>query len=111
MKPEIGKIMTLSTSHITPSDDSKLTKDDGTTCGVVFRLDGQGSGYLIHCNEDLDPARFPNVNPRDFYRDMQQKGWSIALVDIQAYAWKHGCEYVRLDPDAEEVDELHTYTW
>lgn len=110
MKPDIGKIMTLCTSHITKHDDDKLMKNDITYCGVVFNL-GDGSGYLIHCNEDLDPARFPDVNPRDFYRDMQQEGWSTALVDIQAYAWKHGCEYVRLDPDAEEIDELPTYEW
>lgn len=113
-QPEICKMITISTAHITKCDSQLLDKDAFTTCGVAFRL-GEGSGYLVHCNEDLDASRFDREAINEVVKEnihlMGETGFSPALVLIQEKAWELGCEYVRLDPDAEELAGLPTYEW
>lgn len=113
-QPEICKILTISVSHITAKDDAGIRADRYTPCGVTFCL-GEGSGHLIHCNEDLDASRFNREKIDEVVKEnieiMGDAGFSPALVLIQEKAWELGCEYVRLDPDAEELAGLPTYEW
>lgn len=109
----IGKILTISTRHITKEDDEKLHKNDYTPYGVFFDLtppgDTEGYGYLVHCSEDFDDQY--SSNHGELKKAMQDAGWSPALSDIQIFALKHDCDYIRLDPDADEVDALPQFDW
>lgn len=113
-QPEVCKILTISVSHITVKDDAGIRADRYTPCGVTFCL-GNGSGHLIHCNEDMDASRFDRDKIDKVVKEniqlMGDAGFSPALVLIQEKAWEFGCEYVRLDPDAEELAGLPTYEW
>lgn len=110
---EIGKILTISTRHITKSDDEKLHKNEYTPCGVFFDLtppgEEEGYGYLVHCSQDFDDDNSKNHGELKKY--MEDAGWSPAMSDIQIFALKHGCDYIRLDPDADEVDDLPQFDW
>jgi len=110
---EIGKILTISTRHIDKSDDEKLRMNVYTPCGVFFDLtppgEEEGYGYLVHCSEDFDDQNSSNHGELKKY--MEEAGWSAAMSDIQIFALKHGCDYIRLDPDAETVEGLSTYWW
>lgn len=110
---EIGKILTISTRHITKSDDEKLRADSYTPYGVFFDLTpagcDEGYGYFVHCSQDFDDDNSKNHGELKKY--MEDAGWSPAMSDIQIFALKHGCDYIRLDPDADEVDDLPQFDW
>lgn len=118
----IAKILTISTAHITAQDNSLLRKEYYTVWGVFFDLTPKpqlieetggyeeepdcASGYFVHCSEDVRDG----LGEADI-QVMLDYGWSKAMIDIQVYAWSQGCEYLRLDPDGDIVEELPTYEW
>lgn len=98
MKPEIHKLMVLSTAHITKACNDAL--------GMLDREDGPGPGpgcyldhylYGFHLTLSAEPDEAEWIDP--------------SLEEVVAYARKHGCTHLRLDRDGPTMNDLPQYEW
>lgn len=105
-KLEITTVLTLSTSHITGTDNSLLEGRVDPMVGTWFPLTyigGDDVGYMVHVTtEDIGEDEL------QYLKDM---GYSPAIAGIQEFAKSHGCDYIRLDPDGPVEEALDTFEW
>lgn len=88
---EVTKALCLSTSHIQPSTAKLL--DSGATLMTVWK---SNHGYFIPLyavQESIDI-------------DLPQD-----LLNCMKVAHAEGCDFLRLDRDGEQTDELPKYDW
>lgn len=116
--PDIEKILTLSTIHITPETDALLNEDIGDSLpgicvypkigmpvGVILKssmtkITGSNYGWWIHIPQD-------DVSP-----DLRElKGLPTDLFCCIKYAFEHGCEWLCLDCAGATVQDLPEYDW
>ena len=89
---DIAKVLTISTSHIKKETAALL--DDKSWDGGISVFEKGEFGWWIYI-----PSYYSGENiPQD-------------LNDCILLARKHGCEWLCLDRDAEELDFLKTYEW
>ena len=95
MKPEISRMITISTSHITKETAKNLNSYEFYTLDMPISVFDYDYGWFIfvpkHCRN------FNNI-PDD-------------LRKCAEFAIKNDCEWLRLDCDGIEVDELERYDW
>ena len=85
--PDIAKMLTLSTAHISGSTAKALEQDPETNeLGLAF-------GWFIYLNREIDEAL-----PGD-------------LKQALRYAQDRQCQILCLDCDGPEEPELDTYDW
>jgi len=99
---EITKMLTLSKKHITPETAELIEIDHESlpTCyhkGTVGYLVYVDKNYLYTNKNGMVEELFPDV-PDD-------------LHDCLRLAWGLGCNWLCLDCDGLEVDDLPTYEW
>ena len=94
---EIGRMVTLSTGHITNETAEKLDRDPDTNeigLSVYPKADsGENVGWFIYLSEAI-----PGSCPDD-------------LKTVLEYASKHGCGMVCLDCDGPVIEALPAYDW
>ena len=96
-EPEIQSFVTISTAHITAKTGAWLEEFAGEPVGD-------------------QPADFPNVGSLPYgyflYADEQPLDtWPEDLVLIMKWARVNGLEWVRLDQDGDQIEELKSYEW
>lgn len=97
--PEIDKMLSLSTAHIT-----KATGD---------WLDEQSK---LTANNEMELITYPKGEYGWFiplYKEMfeEQKIIPESLLLILGYAWGTGCQWIMFDNEIEEIDDLPKYVW
>jgi hypothetical protein len=100
---EITTLITMSTSHITADDNTRLLAGEEPPVGSWYSLGTDGNGHLVHCSPDT-PTHLDNGV-------CLEEGWSPAVTALQVFAEGHGCEYIRLDPDGPVIPGLPVYDW
>ena len=89
---DITRVLTISTAHITEETNNKL-QDNGEFNFMALSVYKKGDyGYWIYV--DLPCTDIP--------KDLKQ------CLEL---ALKHDCQWLCLDCDGEEVQELPTYNW
>lgn len=91
MSDHIRKYLDISTAHITQQTNDELNRDEVFKC--EWTAVGYGYGFFISVPEEVD---------------------SDLPTDLQAVLNKAnelGCDVVRLDSDALELEGLQTYDW
>jgi hypothetical protein len=97
MTVEIEKMITLSTGHIQASTAEYLNQDYHDTNLVVYEKDE--FGWFISLDSEYIPEMLKTLEtPAD-------------LAQVIAYALDHGCTWLALDVDGQELEELPTYEW
>lgn len=94
VKLDITKILTLSTAHIKPETAIALDNEPNTNKFGLSVYAKAGYGWFIYIGSVIDDA-FDHL-PED-------------LKACVAFTKKQNCEWLCLDTDGEEVDELKTY--
>lgn len=90
--PEISKIWTLSTCHITQEDSEKMLD-----CSLIT-YDLEGYGWLVY---------IPSSDIIDNYG----KDVSPALQKILGLAKDLGCTWIKFDRDGPEEESLTQFNW
>jgi len=94
----IRQFLDLSTAHITAQTNHLLTAlcetDEWPFYGEVPNVNNLHYGYLIHVH--CDPANTE---------------WPDDLKAVVALARKSKCDYIMLDRDADQLDNLPVYDW
>lgn len=88
-------MMDISTAHITRKDEEQLRKDKANLIVIPY-----GYGYIV-----MVPAK---ERQNSFYK---QKKFSPAFNKLLNLARKNNCEYLMIDRDGEEYEELPTFDW
>ena len=94
----IYKYLDSSTGHLTASDAKALAANlpDFTTFAKYEY------GYFIGVPQ----------NPSFLFPEIRNTwGLSQAFCKLLHYAWEQGCLVIRLDCDADPIDELQTFEW
>lgn len=94
---DIAKMVTISTAHIT-AETVKLMDNTASILHRELIIFNTGFGWIIYCNTLNYGAINESLVPDD-------------LLACMKFACKNACEWLRLDSDAEMVDELPTYDW
>lgn len=96
--------LVLSTAHITPKDDEKLTKWTAVNGGyadltgvTVLHLP---VGYLVMEYRSGDPQKWKPL-----------RGLSRAFSAVLVFAKNHGFDWVQFHPDAQTIEELKVHDW
>lgn len=98
----MGKIMDVSTGHIT-RDDAALLHAESDACLpalIVFRRDD--TGYFVHV---------PHDDVEESERAMRDAGYSRELVDIVRIAHAEGASMLHLDAGAASSEKLPVFDW
>jgi hypothetical protein len=95
------QVMDLSTAHLRPYQRAGLTRLPGVIAYTLLDVDDDEIGYLLHVPVLAD-------------EDAETAAWLAQIVppEVQAvidYGRRWGCDFVRLDRDADMVDDLPTY--
>lgn len=93
-KLDIAKILTLSTAHIKPETATMLDNEPNTDDLGLSVYNKAGYGWFIYIDSVIDDA-FDHL-PQD-------------LTACIAFAKKQECEWLCLDADGEEIEELNIY--
>lgn len=93
-KLDIAKILTLSTAHIKPETTTMLDNEPNTDNLGLSVYDKAGYGWFIYIDSVIDDTF--NHLPED-------------LKACIAFAKEQECEWLCLDADGEEIEELNTY--
>lgn len=102
---EIGKLLTISTAHISRETADLLdlaVKDDTELSLPVVFMKGE-YGYVVHISEELTGDREAD---RKLYSDTPDD-----LYACQKLALENGCDWLVLDCDGNYADELPVYSW
>lgn len=100
MAYDIRPFLTLSTAHVTPK-----TRD---------WLNAQGEIAAEHHRTRQNPEIHvaPNIYGWSFYCDEDpDENFPEDIVAIMKFARAQNCEYVMLDCDGDQLDELPKYVW
>ena len=92
---EVVKTLVVSTAHTTEKDNLRLERESDL---VHYELGEYG--WLIYVNKQI----------LDEYPDAL-KAYSYGFKQVVLLAQEKGCDYLRLDRDANTVDGLVTYNW
>lgn len=95
----IRKLLDISTAHITQSTDKDFTNKTGDYNRIV--VDSIEYGYLITISDFYDIEAFA-----ENWNNVSQD-----LKDIINYARSLDCDFIKLDCDAEIMDDLPQYEW
>ena len=91
--PIITRALDASTVHITQEDAQNLDRGDAVAC---YTLDEYG--WLVYVGEpESDLENYP--------------GFSDAFLGLISSCREHGCEYLRLDKDGADYDDMPTFDW
>lgn len=93
-KLDIAKILTLSTAHIKPETATMLDNEPNTDNLNLSVYNKAGYGWFIYVDYVID-NEFDHL-PED-------------LKACIAFAKEQECEWLCLDVDGEEIEELNTY--
>ena len=96
--PQIDKVLTISSLHITLDTSGKLDVEPAF-CPIdlsIFPKRYWGWWILV------EPCIVEDSDIRTIPED---------LMDCIRYAWKHDCTWLCLDYDGEIIPELKTYDW
>lgn len=93
-KLDIAKILTLSTAHIKSETATLLDNEPNTDALNLSVYDKAGYGWFIYIDSVIDDA-FDHL-PED-------------LKDCITFAKEQKCEWLCLDADGEEIEELKKY--
>lgn len=93
---DITKCLTISTAHITEETSKKLQLDPCTNILGLSVYEKGEYGWWIYVGDDL------SILPKDLPLD---------LMACICEAFTNNCQWLCLDCDAEELDELPTYEW
>jgi hypothetical protein len=98
----MGKIMEVSTRHITQGDTALLDNDchDSSSAVVVFRKDD--FGYFVHV---------PHNDVEESERGMRDVGYSEALIELIRIARNEGASWVCMDSNGSNTDKLPAFDW
>lgn len=100
--PRIYKMLDLSTKHL----PEEVCEDLSSYEGVV--ADERTYGWLLWVPDDIDERiREYQVDEGDPVDDI----FPPAVVDIWRFAAKHECQYVLLDQDGPEYNDLPSHEW
>jgi hypothetical protein len=104
-KPELFKVLSISTEHITEADGKKLNRGMNIDASGQYVQDhggndepiiyDYGEGAFVYCSED--PQFFP-----DFSKEFN---------DIIEFGRKQGYRYICFDCDGAVYEELPTFDW
>jgi hypothetical protein len=106
-KPEIDKVLVVSTAHIRAQDDALLhnaSTDVLSTSLVVHNLD---PGYLVY-GIDLN---YQEEGNKTMEAELREEGFSEELLHLLQAAYTNGCDYLRLDPDGTVYDDIRRFEW
>lgn len=93
-KLDIAKILTLSTAHIKPETATMLDNEPNTDNLNLSVYNKARYGWFIYVDSVIDDTL--DHLPED-------------LKDCIAFAKEQECEWLCLDADGEEIEELNTY--
>lgn len=98
MRSEIEKVLICSTNHVTAETACKIDAEEFRFCAynLSTKFSNGGSdcvGWLVWCQGEQR-------------HDQPDELWRILL-----YAKSLGCEWVRFDRDASELDSFPTFDW
>lgn len=96
---EFLKVIVFSTAHISKEDDDKLRT--GTTEVVAYEYE---FGYWIHIPSDA-------FEFKDMLTNMKRTGFTDGFIKLFKIANEQKCQFLRLDCDGPEHDELQKYEW
>ena len=91
---EIAKMLTISTAHVTQKTANKIDREEITGL-VIYSKDE--FGWFIFIPEDLYEEDYDEL-PKDLKACIQ-------------LAMDNDCNWLCLDCDGEELDELEVYEW
>ena len=96
-KPEIKKVLVISTGHLTEFTNSVMVMEKGEIGLVYYPIE---HGYVL-------------ILPPKITEWLKAEGWTAprCIVDIVRRAKRLGCDWVRLDCDGEVLDGLTYYEW
>lgn len=98
--PNIGKILDVSTGHVTLMDTRLLdNQKDRDNPVVTYKYD---RGYFI-----------PVINPKDIDggMDLESYGYSEAFAALYRRCILRRYDYIRLDGDGEVYSDLKLFNW
>lgn len=87
-------MLDMSTCHITKETNDLLLKN---SIGDVVYYQKPGYGFFIHIPDDLEETENGDA-PVDLYRCIK-------------FALNNGCQWINMDCDGEEIEELPKYEW
>jgi hypothetical protein len=90
MKNRFSRMLEISTGHVSKEGVDILTDPNNSDVSVYDKGD---YGWIIFVESEIDDK-------------LEQ-----SLKDILQYAKDHGCQWVMLDCDGIEIDELPIYDW
>lgn len=101
-------VLDVSTCHISPKD-AQLLKECAENEDVVT---SQNNALIIHeYTEGCDVFVSEEIYDKKYQEALIRDGYSKAFVDLLRLAKKFGCNYLKLDRDGTEYDDLPQFTW
>lgn len=92
---DITRMLTINTAHIKEETAEKIDEFDLVT------FDKVNFGWFIYIPTEKE----------DVMEILEDKNIPDDLVDCIRLAWENNCNWLCLDRDASEFDELETYEW
>lgn len=92
---QIDKMLILSTAHISEIEMQRISDDEAP--GFVVYPNDYGAFVLVDRYPGYSEATEPDTMPR--------------LSAVAGYARGNGCNWIKLDADADTVDALPTFDW
>lgn len=116
--PETAKVLTLSTGHITERT-AKLLDEGGRkelSDVCVYPKIGMPVGDIRQASEaevnEVSYGWWVHIPKDDVSADLRElKDLPEDLFECIRYANRHGCEWLCLDRDGDEMDGIKTYEW
>lgn len=102
-KPYIYKTLDVSSAHISENDDRRLKAEDCPISAYMYGPEGDEYGHLVAVGD--------KENFEASMKACEEEGFSESFLKICRTAHEQGCEYVRIDRDGAEYDDLQTFTW
>jgi hypothetical protein len=104
-RPYIGKMLDVSTSHITENDAKLLDESDSKKQSSISRNPlsafSKGVGWLVNI-----PATDEEV-----FKEILNYGYSNEFVELVKVALNHDCDWINLDCDGAEIEDLPKFDW
>jgi len=99
---KMGKIMDVSTKHITRNDDALLKKDCDArpSVAIVFRKDDVG--YFVHV---------PHDDIEEYEREFRDVGYSEEFIELIRIARAEGAMLLCISADSGTSGKLSSFDW